>query len=317
MVREVSLANFPYNNKIGKYLIHKEKQIRQIWEELFTSTLCCRGQTKNELIYRILFWLGIILAIIAIIVTLIKELFEGVKSEDTILHLSIGELVLAVLSVSTTLSKHLLKHSEVVMTQKLLQSDERNAETKKAISQRRKVRIILGVTLVIFIGVILIGFVVMHTKDDQEHAYLTYTKFTTVITLFMSIILDGIINDILSDFHSIIKIDQCRIVLHQIHAELNDLLIKEGNQKRADEIQKFLLEHEIFSIQGSNHIKFVAPNQVVYAAQGEDIVQSEEMKRHRVSDGDYDDESNSSDMTTTKKTNTPLMRNNDVNSDWV
>ena len=206
-----------------------------------------------------MFWLGILLAVIAIIVTLIKELFEGVKSEDTILHLSIGELVLATLSVITTLSKHLIKHNEVVLTQKQV-TDYKQKTTNKRMSQRRKVQIILAVSLLLFMGVILTGFLVMHVKDDEEHAYLTYTKFTTVLTLFVSIILDGIINDILSDFHSETKIDQCKLAIHQICLELTQKLKAEGDNKRAADIQMYLENHDIFSIANCNHIIFLAPN---------------------------------------------------------
>jgi len=205
-----------------------------------------------------MFWLGILLAIIAIIVTLMKELFEGVKSEDVILHLSIGELVLATLSVITTLSKHLIKHNEVVLTQKHVANYEQRTKNK-LMPQRRKVQIILGMSLFLFIGVILTGFLVMHLKDEKDHTYLTYTKFTTVLTLFLSIILDGVINDILSDFHSETKIDQCKLAIHQLNLELSQKLKEQGESQRAAQIQEYLENHDIFSIRNTDHIIFLAP----------------------------------------------------------
>ena len=53
MVREASLVDFPYKDEVGKYLLHKEKQQSQIMGEFCSATMCCRGQTKDELIYRV------------------------------------------------------------------------------------------------------------------------------------------------------------------------------------------------------------------------------------------------------------------------
>ena len=206
-----------------------------------------------------MFWLGIILAVIAITVTLIKELFEGVKGEDTILHLSIGELVLAILSVTTTLSKHLIKHNDVILSQKRIRSTEAKKDREKAMTQRRKVQIILVTTLLLFVGTIVTGFTILHTKDDEEHAYLTYTKFITVFTLFLSIILDGVINDILSDYHSLVQIDQCKLAIHQLNLELRETLTVIGDKERASQLSSYVDNHEIFSL--SDHIIFLAPNE--------------------------------------------------------
>ena len=197
-----------------------------------------------------MFWLGILLAVIAITVTLIKELFEGKKGEDTILHLSIGELVLAILSVATTLSKHLIKHNDVIVSQKRVRTHEQHKRqnTVKRMTQRRKFQIVLGILLLGFVVVIVTGFVVLHKKDDEEHAFLTYTKFITVFTLFLSIILDGIINDILSDYLSLVKLDQSKLAVHQLNLELHRALKVMGEEERAQIINQFLENHEVFTL---------------------------------------------------------------------
>ncbi|XP_066936275.1 uncharacterized protein [Clytia hemisphaerica] len=253
------LVDFPYTNDQGKFLLRKDKQRKNLCGEFCSTTLCCRGQNKSELAYRMMFWLGIILAVIAITVTLIKELFEGVKGEDTILHLSIGELVLAILSVTTTLSKHLIKHNDVIVSQKRIRSAETKKDQQKALTQRRKVQIILTTTLLLFVGAIVTGFTILMAKDPEEHAYLTYTKFITVLTLFLSIILDGVINDILSDYHSLVQIDQCKLVIHQLNLELRDALNVVGDKERANQLTSYVDNHEIFCL--SDHMIFLAPNE--------------------------------------------------------
>ena len=198
-----------------------------------------------------MFWLGILLAVIAITVTLVKELFEGVKGEDTILHLSIGELVLALLSVGTTLSKHLIKHNDVIKSQKRVRTHEQHKRQNadKQMTQRRKVQIALVIVLLCFVVTIVTGFMVLHKKDDETHAFLTYTKFITVFTLFLSIILDGIIDDILSDYLSLVKIDQCKLAVHQLNLELHQALKVVGEEERAKTINQFLENHEVFTLE--------------------------------------------------------------------
>ena len=207
---------------------------------------------------QLMFWLGIFLAVIAITVTLVKELFEGVKGEDTILHLSIGELVLAILSVATTLSKHLIKHDAVIVSQKKIRTIDQSKQDKK-MTQRRKVQLLLGAVLLCFVVTIVTGFVVLHKKDDKEHAFLTYTKFITVFTLFLSIILDGIIDDILSEYLSVVKIDQCKLAVHQLNLELHQALKAVGKEARAKTINEFLEKHEVFMM--SDYFIYFAPNQ--------------------------------------------------------
>ena len=90
-----------------------------------------------------MFWVGIVLAISAIITTLVKELDEGKESEEVILHLSITELVLAIFSIVVSLSKHLIRHNTIVLIQKNIKVEGRE-EANKRISGRRKVQYILG-----------------------------------------------------------------------------------------------------------------------------------------------------------------------------
>ena len=95
----------------------------------------------------------------------------------------------------------------------------------------------------------------MHSKDDETYQYLTYTKFTTTLTLFFSILLDGVINDILSDTYSSAKLDLCRMVIHQLKEEM-----KEGRQfdeARVEKLVGFLDSHDVFSLADSAHIQYI------------------------------------------------------------
>lgn len=245
-----------------------------------------------------MFWLGILLAVIAITVTLVKELFEGVKGEDTILHLSIGELVLAILSVTTTLSKHLIKHNDVIVSQKRVRIDERQ-NVNKQMTQRRKVQIALVIVLLCFVVTIITGFVVLHKKDDETHAFLTYTKFITVFTLFLSIILDGIIDDILSDYLSLIKLDQCKLAVHQLNLELHQALKVVGEEERAKTINQFLENHEVFTLE--EYFIYLAPQN--NKTNGGETQQQQTVMVER----EHNDQQEEGE---------PLVNNNEA-SDWV
>ena len=237
-----------------------------------------------------MFWLGILLAVIAITVTLVKELFEGVKGEDTILHLSIGELVLAILSVTTTLSKHLIKHNDVIVSQKRVRTHEQQ-NVNKQVTQRRKVQIALAIVLLCFVITIITGFVVLHKKDDETHAFLTYTKFTTVFTLFLSIILDGIIDGILSDYLSLVKLDQCKLAVHQLNLELHQALKVVGEEERAKTINQFLENHEVLTL--GDYFIYLAP------------------QNNKPNDGESQQQ-----VTVVQGESDPFVNNNEAN-DWV
>lgn len=204
-------------------------------------------------------WLGIILAVTAIIVTLTKELDEGKKSEKVILHLSVAELTLAVLSIVISLSKHVIRHNSLVLLQKNIRVERNkdggnNGSTKaeKTISNRRKLYFSLAAVLTAFVSVLLISFGVMHAKDDDTYQYLTYTKFTTTVTLFLSILLDSLINDFLTDAYNTARLDQCRLVIHQLKIEVK----ASAHEARYGELKSFLDNHEVFSLSNSAHIKY-------------------------------------------------------------
>lgn len=202
-----------------------------------------------------MFWLGIVFAVIAIVVTLMKELDEGRRSEEIILHLSITELVLAIVSIVISLSKHVIRHNSLVILQKNITVNRRRDVKTKNISGRQKVCYILAAILTVFLSVIIISFAVMRSKDDETYEYLTYTKFTTTITLFLSIIIDGIISDVISDTFSAAKIDQCKLAIHQMKIEMITFLNDE-KEERGKLLLDFLENHDVFSLTNCPYIEF-------------------------------------------------------------
>ena len=200
-----------------------------------------------------MFWVGVTFAFAAIFVTFVKEIEEGKGTDRTILYLSIGELVLAILSVLMSLSKHAVKHNTIIKFQKNLKTDKVHQELEQNKSNRRTLYIFIGASWLFFVTILVGGLVCMHFLDDTTHQYLNYTKYTTVITLFVTIILDAIISDVMGDAHAKVQIDQCKLLIHQLKAELEIYLLKDGNTTRSEELEKFISNFDSFSINNNQH----------------------------------------------------------------
>lgn len=244
------LDGYPYHEQSDQILIHKKKQRDALWKEPFNLKLLCRGIRKTEATWKILFWIGIIFAFAAIIVAFVKEEFEG-KDEELILHLSISELGLASISILVSLIKHCLKYNSVIELQKRIKTKEKNKDDVEQTNNRRKLYLALAITWFGFVLFLLIGFLIMHFSNKDSHKELQYTKYTTVMALFVTVILDGVINDIVSNAYSIAKADQYRLLIHQLSLELR--IDHSGSSQRIKDIEDFLQASEIFSVHDKSH----------------------------------------------------------------
>ncbi|XP_057295831.1 uncharacterized protein LOC130624270 [Hydractinia symbiolongicarpus] len=244
------LDGYPYHEHSDRILIHKKKQRDALWKEPFNFKLLCKEIRKTEAAWKMLFWIGIIFAFAAIIVAFVKEEFEG-KDEELILHLSISELGLASISILVSLIKHCLKYNSVIELQKRIKTKEKNKDDLEQTNNRRKLYLALAFTWFGFVLFLLIGFLIMHFLNKDSHKELQYTKYTTVMALFVTVILDGVINDIVSNAYSIAKADQYRLLIHQLSLELR--IDHSGSSERIKDIENFLAASEIFSVHDKSH----------------------------------------------------------------
>lgn len=253
------MTGFPYQKNIDGYFIHKKKQKEIIWGQLLSPQTCCSSASKDEIIWKVMFWVGITFAFGAIIVAFVKEEFEDKKNEDEDkkehlhLYLSVLELVLAAISILISLSKHYIKYNSIIELQKKIRTIKYTDNTSGGLSNRQKLCLILGFMWFGFILVITVGFLIMHLYNKDSHKELEYTKFTTVIALFMVVVLDAVINDVISDAYTQAQSDQYKLIIHQLRLELNTHLMQTGSTERIQELEDFLNFSELFTLHEKHH----------------------------------------------------------------
>lgn len=197
-----------------------------------------------------MYWAGFLFALAAILVSFCKHWYGHNKEEAFILNLTIIEMVFAILSIWISLLKHALHHNELTQLEGNIRIDDRR-RSKRIIGQ--KVFYILGVLFTVLITVILF---ILPSVDNEisvsVSTLLEYTKFSTTLTLFIALLVDSILAEILSDIYSGVQLDQCKMVIHQLKEELKEYV----NAERLETIETYLQKNDTFSLSHIPYIKY-------------------------------------------------------------
>ncbi len=246
--------DFPYHEEVSKrYFIDNSNRPDDVIRLLeHPRQFCCGGEIRP--IPGILRGIAVITAIAALIVSLAKDFV----AKDVAFVLSIIELVLALIAVSTSLGKHSFAwdkvRKQVAKLENAHPADFKTANTQCAIKCPGFFGTILILVWFIFCSCLVMGFVVFHLLDESEHSFLKYTKFSTTLVVFVSWILDSYLGEALSDMTTKLTVDRSIVIIHSIKEELYHELRKYGNNDRIEKWDSYLRSDSTFNAEENGRI---------------------------------------------------------------
>ena len=254
----VRLKDFPRASETKTtYGIDVKLQKQKSWQALkhpFPGCGYCHRDTSKTY-WAVLFWLGIILSTMSLGLSFVKDSHE----HDTIpvmLYYSIAEMITGMTAILVLFLKHVVKWRGMKRSHKGI------LEPKPAIKGKMHILTILRnpftKILVAWISLeltILIGFTLLYSLDKDQHAYLTYTKYTTTAALFLAENMDVILTDLLHKVITRNKMDVYRLVIHELKQELFIIHSKMDNIERVKSIEQYIQAQDIFKIHDNDHIK--------------------------------------------------------------
>jgi len=256
------LAGYPYEGRpTGMYyVLHRKGHQKKLWKKVTKPHKRFHSITKDKVIGQVMFWANWLFSLSALVVSFIKEEYEeeaikdgGKDEEEIILDLTVVELVLALIAVFLSLLKNYLVYGHIIRQENAI--DHHDVNTPLKAKRKKKTLAFCAFALWIVAVVVIISmFVYLHTIDHEGHEDLKYTKYTTVVTLFLSLIFDAVISDMIAEASSQVQIDHCRMVIHQLKAELVDILKHNNEVDRANKIEHFVDSRKLYALPEQGYI---------------------------------------------------------------
>ena len=106
----VRLEDFPRSPELQKtYAIDVEVLKYKLWKLLLFPSFGCRQKDSSKMYWAILFWLGMALSVLALIISFIKDSQKHETLDAMLSYYTIAEMMFGMVAIIVSFSKHVVK----------------------------------------------------------------------------------------------------------------------------------------------------------------------------------------------------------------